>query len=202
MENLTAALEIYQHLEKKEWTDLSLMNIYNDITDTLIQMKLYKKARFFALKHLHYYYLSYLNASRTTLYSFQAALRTVGYHIKKKNKEPTNDRYDHALEVFDYLAVIDEKLRLKDRMNDKKVWQRLSKIYFHIGKPVKAFKMLLYANNLMRKMTDFIDDIRYQYHWGRAMKEKDKKEYETSLSHYRKNLKILKKALSQQMVDF
>ena len=49
IDNLTTALEIYQHLEKKEWTDLSLMNIYNDITDTLIQMKLYKKARFSAL---------------------------------------------------------------------------------------------------------------------------------------------------------
>jgi len=193
MENLTAALEIYHRLEKKEWTDLSLMNIYNDITDILIQMRSYKKARFFALKHLHYYYTSYTNSSRITLYSFQSTLKTWSYHNKKKHKEHTDDTYNHALEVFNYLAVIDDKLQQNDRTNDKKVWKRLSKIYYYIGKPVKAFKMLLYANSFIRKMTDFIDDICYQYHWEKAMKEEDKKEYETSLSQYRKNLKILKK---------
>ena len=193
MENLTAALEIYQHLEKKERTDLSLMNIYNDITDTLIQMKSYKKARFFALKHLHYYYTSYKNSSRMTLYSFQSTLKTWSYHNKKKHKEHTDDTYNHALEVFNYLAVIDDKLQQNDRTNDKKVWKRLSKIYYYIGKPVKAFRMLLYANNIIRKITDFIDNIRYHHHWEKAMKEEDKKEYETSLSHYRKNLRILKK---------
>ena len=193
MENLTAALEIYQHLEKKERTDLSLMNIYNDITDTLIQMKSYKKARFFALKHLHYYYTSYKNSSRMTLYSFQSTLKTWSYHNKKKHKEHTDDTYNHALEVFNYLAVIDDKLQQNDRTNDKKVWKRLSKIYYYIGKPVKAFRMLLYANNIIRKITDFIDNICYHHHWEKAMKEEDKKEYETSLSYYRKNLRILKK---------
>lgn len=98
-----------------------------------------------------------------------------------------------AFNASSYFDTIHTKLNNKNISCERHSFKRLSKIYFHIGKPVKALRMLLYANSFIRKMTDFIDDICYQYHWEKAMKEEDKKEYETSLSHYRKNLKILKK---------